>query len=108
MEHIVNDIMDKVATKEPIYKITYILPSFINIGDDEDPMYNLDVDIKSVILNYSTYKENAYEIIEEVIDRNWKEIINKGVKTHRAIVLNEKEDENQTIFCRKLSVELIN
>ena len=68
----------------------------------------LNTDIKSVILNYSTYKENAYEITEEVIDRNWKEIINKGLKTHRAIMLNEKEDENQTIYCRKLSVELIN
>jgi len=108
MEHIVNDIMDKVATKEPIYKITYVLPSFTNQGDDEDPEYCVEVDIKSVILNYSTYKENSLEIVDEYIERNWKEIINKGSKTHRATMLNEKEQYNQTIYCRKLAVELLN
>ncbi len=106
MEHIIKDITEKISNdKEPIYKITYILPTYQN--DEGD--ISIDVVQKSVIFNYSTYKENCREGCETFIKDYWDLIINPNMKGHNSeLFLHYYDDDDPTIYCHKLSVELIN
>jgi hypothetical protein len=108
MEHIVKDIIDKVSTKEPLYKITYAIPSLDIEDPDGDPSYNLDVEIKSVIYNFSTYKENYKGDDETLCQRSWDTLINEKIKTHTCIDLIEYEKYDENVYIKKISVELIN
>lgn len=107
MEHIIKDITEKISNdKEPLYKISYILPTYKN--DEGD--ITIDVDLRSVIFNYSTYKENSRECCETFIKDSWDRIINTNIKGHNSELFlhYDNDDEGATIYCHKLSVELLN
>jgi hypothetical protein len=105
MEHIIKDITEKISNdKEPLYKITYILPSYVNFEGD----ISIDVDQKSVIFNYSTYKENCRESCETHVKAQWDLIINTKMKNLDSELFLHYNDDMSTIYCHKLSVELLN
>lgn len=106
MEHIIKDITEKISNdKEPLYKITYILPSYKNYDGD----MIIDIDQRSVIFNYSTYKENTRESCETFVKDSWDLIINPKEKHHNSeLFLHYDNYDDITINCHKLSVELLN
>jgi len=104
MDHIIKDITEKISTKEPLYKVVVAIPTY----EDDDGEITLDVNIKSFIYNYSTYKENSFELCEDYIEKTWERIIDKKIDSINLSHLCEEEPDNQEIWCHKLSVELLN
>jgi hypothetical protein len=110
-EAIVNNIVEGISTKEPLYKFTYIMPE-IEFGDDDqsDRIETITCsNIKSVIFNKSTYVENSLECNPDFIEHNWNEIIDKARHHHDISKFNlflERCDRYVMLY--KLSVELIN
>ena len=105
MEHIIKDITEKISNdKEPLYKITYLLPTY----QDDDGDITIDMDVKSVIFNYSTYKENCRECCETFVKDNWDIMINTNMKNHNSELFLHYNDDGPTIYIHKLSVELLN
>lgn len=104
MDHIIKDITEKISTKEPLYKVVVVIPSY----EDDEGEITLDVKIKSFIYNYSTYKENSFETCQEYLKATWEQLIDKKSKAIRLSHLCEEEKDNQEIWCHKISVELIN
>jgi len=106
MEHIIKDISQKISNdKEPLYKVTFAIPT---CEDDDCGNLDIGVKIKSYIYNYSTYKENCIEYDKQTIEDYWDRFIKKEYETIRLLYLNEDEPDNQEVYCRKLSVELLN
>ena len=105
MEHIIKNITEKISDdKEPLYKITYILPTYVNFEGD----ISIDVDQRSVIFNYSTYKENCSLRCETHIKAQWDLIINTKMKNYDSELFLHYNNDGTTIYCHKLSVELLN
>ncbi len=106
MDHIIKDITEKISNdKEPLYKITYVLPTYVDDSGD----ITVDVVEKSVIFNYSTYKENCRECCETFVKDYWELLINPNISGHNAnLVLEYSEDDNPMIYIYKLKVELLN
>ena len=105
MEHIIKDITEKISNdKEPLYKITYLLPTY----QDDDGDITIDMDQKSVIFNYSTYKENCRECCETFVKENWDLLIGKMKNHNSELFLHYNDNDGPTIYIHKLSVELLN
>ena len=107
MDHIIKDITEKISNdKEPLYKISYILPTYRNFEGD----ITIDMEQKSVIFNYTTYKENCRESCETFVKEYWDLLIGTDVKRHNSELFlhYDYDDDGLTIYCHKLSVELLN
>jgi len=102
-EAIVNNIVEGISTKEPLYKFTIVFPEIQRDGD-----YSHICCIKrSIIWNKSTYLEN-YNDREEY----WDEIIDKDRNGHELDRFGLEGDfgwdSQEEVYLIKLSVELIN
>jgi len=108
-EAIVNNIVEGISTKEPLYKITYILPNLeINDDDDDEEKYYVHCDRKTVIWNKSTYMENMIDSCKEFVERCWNEVIDKNNHHHYINRFGYRTKNDTNIMVYKLSVELIN
>lgn len=105
MDHIVEKIIDGVKTKSPIYKITYILPEYQ--VDMDDDIIDISVEIKSVIWDYETWAFNN-RLDEDTKQYNWARIISDTDKNLPTELFNNDCSCKFNIYCKKMSVELIN
>jgi len=111
MKNIVNNIIDFTNDKTPIYKIIYAEPEV----QDEGNYQELSVNIKTIILDFQTWKGNIAkgytedEWDEEETLEKWNEVIDKSKKDiDRQYLTGQLHEDNNIIWCRKLSVELLN
>ncbi len=110
MNHIVNNIIDFTNDKTPIYKIIYAEPE----AQEEGNYLELSVNIKTIILDFQTWKCNIDKGYtdkwdeEETLEK-WNEVIDKSKKEiDRHYFTGQLHEDGNVIWCRKLSVELIN
>jgi len=113
-EAIVNNIVEGISTKEPLYKITYILPT-LDIDDedyDEDyehDKYTISCKRKTVIWDKTTYKENVGSLLSDAEKEDrWLHIIDPKKTNHCIHSFGYPKIYEQWIVLYKLSVELIN
>ena len=111
MNHIVKDIIDYTNEKTPLYKIIYVEPEM----EDDGNCQILSVNTKTIILDFQTWKDNIpqrYRDIDWDDDKRlekWNMVINKGTRDiNREHFTGQVDPEENTIYCRKLSVELLN
>ena len=96
--------------KEPLYKITYILPR-LDIDDDDDDdqdKYYVTCNRKTVIWNKSTYMENINDSRKEFVENCWNEIIDEDLHHHFSNRFGYTRQRDTNIMVYKLSVELLN
>ncbi len=111
MNHIVKDIIDYTNEKTPLYKIIYVEPEM----EDVDNYQVLSVNIKTIILDFETWKSNIPDRYFEIdwdkdeIQEKWNMVINKDTKDiNREHFTGQIDADDNTIYCRKLSVNLLN
>ncbi len=109
-EAIVNNIVEGISTKEPLYKITYMLPNLdINEDDDDDEdKYTVSCYRKTVIWDKTTYMENMNDCCKEFVERCWTEILDKNLYHHTVNKFGYIQEYDKYITVYKLSVELLN
>jgi hypothetical protein len=111
MNHIVKDIIDYTNEKTPLYKIIYVEPEM----EDDGNCLTLSVNIKTIILDFETWKSNIPQLYfdidwnEDKILEKWNMVINKDTTDiNREYFTGQIDADNNTIYCRKLSVVLLN
>jgi hypothetical protein len=75
MEHVMESIIAHTKTKAPIYKITFIAP--VISYDPDDEIDEIRCEIKTIIYDYETYKQNVYEENEEDLLDHWSILTGK-------------------------------
>lgn len=106
MDHIVEKIIEGVKTKSPLYKITYIEPVYV--VDMDDDIIDISVEIKSVIWDYETWTFNTSNVDEDTKKNNWARIISDTDLNIPIELFNNECHCKFNIYCKKMSVELIN
>ncbi len=110
MNHIVKNIIEFTNEKTPIYKITYAEPEMSDSGNH----YYVSVNIKTIILDFQTWKGNIPKGFTEDWDEDqtlekWNKVIDKSTQDlDRTYFTGQEDEDDNTIVCRKLYVELIN
>ena len=111
MNHIVKDIIDYTNEKTPLYKIIYVEPEM----EDDGNCQILSVNTKTIILDFQTWKDNIPQRYLDIdwdddkILEKWNMVINKGTKDiNREHFTGQIDADDNTIYCRKLSVQLLN
>ena len=111
MNHIVKEIIDYTNEKTPIYKIIYVEPE----TQDDGNCQILSINTKTIILDFQTWKDNIPQRYFDIdwdddkILEKWNMVINKGTRDiNREHFTGQVDPEENTIYCRKLSVELLN
>jgi len=110
MNHIVKDIIAFTNDKTPIYKIIYAEPNVEDCGNNLE----LDVKIKSIILDFDTWEGNlpchirsGAEVDELLL--KWDNLIDKEKPDiDKEILTGIIDPEDNDITCRKLSINLLN
>lgn len=108
MNHIVKDIIAYTNEKTPIYKIIYAEPTL----DDDCNSLTLNVIIKTIILDYNTWKCNLPKSIDCEVDElllHWDNLLDKEKPDiNKEILTGIIDPEDNCIICRKLSINLLN
>ena len=102
------DIIAFTNEKTPIYKIIYAEPT----ADDDCNRLTLYVEIKTIILDYNTWKcnlPNCYVNEDDKLLERWNNLIDKeNPDIEKEVLTGIIDPEDNCINCRKLSVQLLN
>ena len=113
MKHIVKEIISYTNEKTPLYKIIYVEPE--TEEDYDRTCQSLSVNTKRIKVDFETWKYNLPRLYiendwdDEKIQEKWNNVIDKLHRDrNREHFTGEIDADNNTIYCRKLSIQLLN
>jgi hypothetical protein len=113
MEHVIETIISQTKTKSPLYKFTFFAPTAEYDCDNE--IIQMSCEMKTIIYDFETYKENVYEEDQDTIEDHWSILTGKHAlypirpRDVNADWLWKNDYKNELeVYCNLINVELLN